>query len=132
MSKFRALFVLAAAAVLGTGCARYTQGSEAGDVIDPVDASKSVVLHVDNASTYPMELRAILQGRSQFIGSVSGSDTTSILLDPSMFPTAILYIAAIPPDGHRAVVGPLAAGKGDKIRFSIAPVLDMSRATVIH
>jgi hypothetical protein len=79
-----------------------------------------------------MELRTILNGRSQFVGSVGGNDSTSILLDPGMFPTGLLYVTAIPTDGRgRAVAGPLSAGKGDKIQFTIEPALDQSHAIVV-
>ena len=54
------------------------------------------------------------------------------MLDPQMFPTGALYVAAIPTDGRgRALVGPLSAGKGDKIRFTIEPALDQSHAIVV-
>jgi hypothetical protein len=91
------------------------------------------VLHVDNLNQSPMELRTISNGKSLFVGSVGGQDSTSILLDPTLFPTASLYLAAIPPDGRGvARVGPLGAGKGDVIKFTIQPALDMSRAIVVR
>jgi hypothetical protein len=131
MSNFRTFFMLATVAALGTGCAHFGQGSAAGSVIDPAEASKTVVLHVDNVNPVSMELRAIVGGRSQFVGSVAGSDTTTVLLDPSWFPTATLYVLAIPADGRgRAVGGPLAAGKGDRVIFTVQPALDMSLAVV--
>src|SRR4051794_17982652 len=112
MSGTRTLFILCTAAVLGTGCASFGRGGTAAGVIDPGDAAKSVVLHVENLNASPMELRAIVNGRSQFVGSVGGNDTTSVLLDPSWFPSATFYVAALPADGRgRAVSGPLAAAK---------------------
>ena len=133
MSKFRVLFVLATTAVLGTGCARFSHGTEAGNVLDPADASLTAVLHVENLSASSLELRTILNGQSRFVGSVGANDSTSILLDRSMFPTAFLYVAAIPADGRgRALAGPLAVGKGEKIRFTVEPALDQSHANVIH
>lgn len=133
MLKIRPLFVLATAVVLGSGCARFTRGSEAGSVIDPANAAKTAVLHVDNLSSSSLELRTIMNGQSQFVGSVGANDSTSLLLDPLMFPTGFLYLAAIPADGRgRALVGPLSAGKGDKIKFTVEPALDQSHATVIH
>jgi hypothetical protein len=133
MLKIRTFMILFAAASLSGACNRYMQSSAAGSVIDPADAAKTVVLHVKNWSTSPMELRTVLNGRTQFAGSVGGSDSTSILLDPQMFPTGSLYVAAIPTDGRgRAVVGPLAAGRGDKIQFTIEPALDQSHAIVIR
>jgi hypothetical protein len=132
MLKARAFVILVATATMGVGCNRYMQGSEAGGVIDPADAAKTVVLHVRNQNPSPMELRTILNGRSQFVGSVGGNDSTSILLDPGMFPTGLLYVTAIPTDGRgRAVAGPLSAGKGDKIQFTIEPALDQSHAIVV-
>jgi hypothetical protein len=131
MSRIRALFILATAAALGTGCAHFGGGTAAGSVIDPEDASKTVVLHVQNLNPSPMELRVLMNGRSQFVGSVGGNDTTSVLLDPSWFPTASLYVVALPSDGRgRAVGGPLAAGKGDRIIFTLQPSLDLSNAIV--
>ena len=132
MLKARAFVSLIATATMGVGCNRYMQGSEAGGAIDPADAAKTVVLQVRNQNTSPMELRTILNGRSQFVGSVGGNDSTSILLDPGMFPTGLLYVTAIPTGGHgRAIAGPLSAGKGDKIQFTIEPALDQSHAIVI-
>jgi hypothetical protein len=133
MIKARTLVILAVAATMGTACNRYMQGgSTESGVIDPADAATTVVLHVKNQSTAPMELRTILNGRSQFVGSVGGNDSTSILLDPGMFPTGLLYVAAIPSGTRgRALVGPLSAGKGDKIQFTIEPALDQSHAIVV-
>lgn len=133
MISARTITILFAAATLGSACNRYMQSSESGGVIDPADAAKTVVLHVNNMSTSPMELRTLQNGRSQFVGSVGGNDSTSILLDPQLFPTGSLYVVAIPSGGRgRAVGGPLAAGKGDKIQFTIEPALDQSRAIVVR
>jgi len=136
MLKFKSVLIVAVAAVLstsiGAGCARYS-GSAAGDVIDPADAAKTVVLNVQNTNLSPMELRAVLDGHSYFVGSVGGNDSTSVLLDPTFFPTGFLYITAIPSSGRgRATVGPLGAGKGDIIQFTIRPALDLSSAIVVR
>ena len=62
MLKLRALLVLAAAASVGAGCARYSD-SAGGDVaVSQTDAAKTVVLHVDNTNISPMELRAVVNG----------------------------------------------------------------------
>jgi hypothetical protein len=133
MVNARIITILFASATLAGACNRYMQSSASGGVIDPADAAKTVVLQVSNQSTSPMELRTIQNGRSQFVGSVGGSDSTSILLDPQLFPTGSLYIAAIPSGGRgRALVGPLSAGKGDRIQFNIQPALDQSRAIVVR
>ena len=126
----RMLLVLATAATLGSGCARYTDTS-GGEVIDAAEAAKTVLLHVNNLSPQSMELRAIVNGNSTFIGSVGSNDSTSLLLDPVIFPTATLYLVGIPAGGRgRAVVGPLAASKGDMITFTIESAFDLSRAIV--
>lgn len=128
--KTRGLIILAAAAALGSGCARYTD-TAGGDVIDPAAAAKTAVLHVNNQSVSTMELHAINDGRSTFVGTVGPSQSTDILLDPILFPTATLYLVGIPADGRgRAVVGPIAASKGDQINFDIQSAYDLSRATV--
>jgi hypothetical protein len=133
MRKSRALFTLAIAAAMTASCARYHEASAGGDVISKTDAAKTVVLHVDNLSTSPMELHTVQNGRSLFVGSVAGQDSTNILLDPTLFPTGTLFLVAIPADASgRARVGPLAAGKGDIIRFTVQPALDLSRAVVIR
>ena len=104
----------------------------AGEVISPLSPANTVVLHVANSSTRSMELRAIVNGHSQFIGSVGARDSAVIVLDPTMFPTSLLYLAALPADDHgRAVVGPIAATKGDRIDFTVESALDMSRAVVV-
>jgi hypothetical protein len=132
MRNTRVLLVLAAAAMLGAACNGIIQSSSAGTVIDPADAKNTVVLHVRNGNTSPMELRTILNGRSQFAGSVGGNDSTSLLLDPQLFPTGLLYIAALPAGGRgRALVGPLSANKGNQIDFTIEPALDQSHAIVV-
>jgi hypothetical protein len=132
MLEIRAFLILATTATLGSACGRYAQSSSAAGAIDPADAKNTVVLHVKNGSTSPMELRTIQNGRSQFAGSVGGNDSTSILLDPQLFPTGLLYVAAIPAGGRgRALVGPLSATKGNKIEFTIEPALDQSHAFVV-
>lgn len=129
----RAGLAIAAAFTLAAGCARYNEGSAAGTVISPADAASTALLQVRNLSNESLELRAVALGQSRFIGSVGANDTTAILLDPSLFPTANLYIVGIPADGMgRAVAGPLAASKGDQIKFTIEPALDMSHAIVVH
>lgn len=128
----RSFLIVAAAALSGaaTSCTGLTQGSASGQ-IEPADAAKTVVLHVQNRNIAPMELRTILNGRSEFVGSVAGSDSTDILLDPANFPTGFLYIAAIPSGGGgRALVGPLGASKGERIILTIEPALDQSHARV--
>jgi hypothetical protein len=129
----RSFLIVAAAAALGgaaSSCTGLTQGSASGQ-IEPADAAKTVVLHVQNRNIAPMELRTILNGRSEFVGSVAGNDSTDILLDPVNFPTGFLYIAAIPSGGGgRALVGPLGASKGERITFTIEPALDQSHARV--
>jgi hypothetical protein len=106
-------------------------GAAGGDVIDPAEAAKTVVLHVDNRYPSSMELRLVTNGRSEFVGSVGGNDSTSVLLDPTYFPSATLFVLGVPADGRgRAVVGPLTATKGDRIKFRIEPALDMSTASV--
>jgi len=131
MSRARTL-VAFAAAVLCVACGTIG-GGPPRDVISRADAAKSVVLHVENLSPSPMELRTISNGRSAFIGSVGGQDSTNILLEASLFPTGSLYLAAIPSDRRgQARVGPLSAGRGDIIKFTIQPALDLSRAIVVR
>ena len=94
----RSFLIVAAAAALGgaaSSCTGLTQGSASGQ-IEPADAAKTVVLHVENRNIAPMELRTILNGRSEFVGSVAGNDSTDILLDPVNFPTGFLYTRPSP------------------------------------
>ena len=133
MLKPRALVALAIAAAISVACATTGGGGMSSREISPTDAKKSVVLHVDNLSPSPMELRTMNNGRSAFIGSVSGQDSTNILLDATLFPTGSLYILGIPSDRRgQARVGPLSAGRGDIIKFTIQPALDLSRAIVVR
>ena len=133
MLGIRGLLVLATAAMVASGCGRIQQSADEDQVVDPAAAAKTVVLRVQNLSTYSMELRTILNGRSHFVGSIGGSDSTSILLDPTMFPTGTIYLTATPADGRgRALVGPISVGRGDKIQFTIQPALEMSRALVVR
>jgi len=136
MWNARVLLMLATAAVFGAACAGYAGGgggTASGDVISKDEAAKTVVLHVENFSSFPMELRTISDGRSRFIGSVSAQDSTNILLDPTLFPTGSLFLTALPSDRRgQARVGPLTAGRGDIIKFTIQPALDLSRAIVVR
>ncbi|MEO7085420.1 MAG: hypothetical protein ABI442_01660 [Gemmatimonadaceae bacterium] len=133
MTRLSAILMLAAATTFGGACGRYNQNAAAGDVISPTDAKQTVVLHVDNQNSQSMELRTILDGKSLFVGSVGGNDSTSLLLDATMFPAGNLFVMALPADGHgRAVSGPLAAGKGDRINFLVMPALDQSHAIVVR
>ena len=132
LQLFRHKLAIALVAASTTwGCARYSEGTAAGMAIDPAEAAKTVVLVVKNENGRGMELRSIVNDQSTFVGSVGPNDSTSILLDASIFPTSLLFLAAIPDDGRgRALVGPLAAAKGDKINFTIRPTLSLSNATV--
>ncbi len=119
------------AAMIAVGCAHGLENAASGEVIDPADAAKTVVLRVNNQSQEPLELRTVVDGRSSFVGSVGPGDSTSILLDPTILPTGFLYVVGIPASGRgRAIVGPLAVSKGDKIKFNVNPVLSASRAFV--
>jgi hypothetical protein len=122
---------LLAAALLSGACARYHESSSAGEVISAQDAAETVVLHVENLGMAPVELRSIQDGRSKFIGAVGAHDTSSILLDPFLFPTASLFIAAYAQaGGQRVVLGPLAAGKGEAIDLTVQEGLTGSQARV--
>lgn len=135
MPKLYSLLLIGAVVALtlpSSGCARYAESSAAGEVA-AADESATVVLRVTNENSGSMELRTISNGQSKFIGSVGGNDTTSVFLDPMLFPTGSLYLSAIPVSGiGRAIVGPLTAVKGDKIKFSIQPALEMSHAIVVR
>jgi len=129
--RLRGIIVLISTVALSTACVNAMQGASGGDYIDPAEAAKTVVLHVNNVNPLPMELRVIQNGQSRYIGSVSGGDRTDILLDPQLFPTASLFVTATPPDGRsRALAGPIAASKGDQINFTVQVSLNMSRAVV--
>ena len=133
MLKQRMACALVMSALMSAGCTHGFQSSAAGDVVDPAAAAKTVVLHVENKNLQTMELRTILDDRSTFVGSVGGNDTTSILLDPSMFPAGFLYVVAIPGDGQgRAIAGPLSVSKGNRILFTVSEILSASRATVVR
>jgi hypothetical protein len=131
MRRMRSTFSLLIAALLGATCARNHQASAGGEVITPADADATVVLHVQNLGLSMVELRSIDGGRSRFITAVSAQDTASVLLDPLLFPTASLFIAAYAQaGGQRVVVGPLAAGKGDEIDLTVQEGLVGSQARV--
>jgi hypothetical protein len=125
--------ILAASAVLGAGCNRYYGSTAGGEVVSTAEAKKTVILHVKNLHQSPMELRTVQNGRSLFVGSVGGQDSTNILLDPTLFPTGSLYIVAVAADGNGAArVGPLGASRGDEIRLTVQPALDLTRAIVVR
>jgi hypothetical protein len=131
MTKFHAFTVAAAAAVLASGCG-LSHNTAGGTYIDPADAAQTVVLHVVNHANESLELRTVQNGQSLFIGSVGAQDSTSLLLDSSLFPTATLYVLGIPAGGRgRAAVGPLSASKGQQINMTVEPSLGLSHATVV-
>ena len=133
MLAFKKFMILAASAVMASACARGMQGSDGGVYIDPAEAAKTVTLEVQNDNANAMELRVVVNDQSYFVGSVGGAEKTALLLDPRWFPTGFMYVVGIPADSRgRAVAGPLSAGKGDRIRFSISQTLSMSRATVVR
>jgi len=133
MLRAKTILFLATVAVVGAGCAGTIQQSAKGDVYTKEDAARSVVLHVDNLNTSPMELRTLSNGRSLFVGSVAGQDSTDLLLDRMLFPTGSLYLVAIAGDGRGSTrVGPIAAGKGDIIKLTVHPALELSRAIVVR
>jgi hypothetical protein len=130
-TSMREIWSLAAAVSLGVSCAGNRQASAGGEVISPRDAGATVVLHVQNLGMAMVELRSVEDGRTKFIGSVGAQDTTSLLMDPLLFPTANLFIAAFAnAGGQRIVVGPLAAGIGDRIDLTVQQGLTGSQATV--
>jgi len=121
------------ASLIAVGCARYSQINEAGDVIDPAEAAKTVVLHVNNQNVQTVEIRTIINNQARFVGTVASRDSADILLDARSFPSGFFYVTATPTDGRgRAVAGPLSASKGDKVRFFVEPTLSMSRAIVVR
>ncbi len=129
--RMRSAATLLVAALLGATCARYHESSAGGEVFSAKDAAATVVLHVQNLGANTVELRSIQDGSSRLIGSVSPQDSTSLLLDPLLFPTASLFIAAYAQaGGQRVVVGPLAASRGDQIDLTVQEGLVGSQANV--
>ena len=125
-----AMSVLLAAAA-GTACGGYRERSAGGDVISASDAAATVVLHVRNLGISPVALNTVQDGKSIFVGTVRAQDTTSLLLDPTLFPTARLFIrASAQAGGERVVVGPLGAGRGDQIDLTLEEGLIGSQARV--
>ena len=133
MFRSRVFLIFAATTIAGAGCNRYYGSTAGGEVISSTDAAKTVVLHVENLGQTPVELRTIQDGRSIFVGSVGGQDTTNILLDPGLFPTGTLYLAGLSGDSQGAArVGPLSASRGDLIRLTLQPTLRLSNAIVVR
>lgn len=130
-TRIRGAMPLLLAAILASGCASSRQASAGGDVISASDAAATVVLHVKNLGINPVALNSLQDGKSVFIGTVPAQDTASLLLDPTLFPTARLFIRATArAGGERVVVGPLAAGKGDEIDLTLEEGLIGSKAQV--
>ena len=133
MIRNRIALILAAATIAGAGCNRYYGSTAGGEVVSTAEAQKTVVLHVENLSQLPMELRTFQNGQSAFIGSVGGRDTANILLDRGLFPTADLYIGVVSGDIRGATrVGPLSASRGDLIRLTVQPTVSLSNAIVFR
>lgn len=120
-----------AAGALAMACAGYHESSAGGEVISASDAAKTVVLNARNLGTSPVLLQTLEDGRMVVIGSVPAQDSASFLLDPTLFPTARLFIRASAQAGYqRVAVGPLAAGKGDQIDLTLQEGLTGSQANV--
>jgi hypothetical protein len=119
------------AAVLGIGCGSYREASAGGEVISTSDAAATVVVHAKNLGIDPVALYSVQDSRSVFVGTVPAQDTLSFVLDPTLFPTARLFIrASAQTGGERVLLGPLDAGKGDKIDVTLEEGLIGSQARV--
>jgi hypothetical protein len=122
MFQKHSLMLVAAAAVFAAGCGPTMQGSAAGDVLNPVDAAQTAVLHVQNLGVQSVEIHTVMHGDTRFIGAVTGQGNQSMLLDPTILPTGFLYVVAVPTDGSPEMVrGPLTVAKGDRIDFTVEP-----------
>lgn len=133
MSKARigGVASLLIAAVVGIACGSYREASAGGEVISTSDAAATVVVHAKNLGIDPVALYSVEDGKSLFVGTVPAQDTLSFLLDPTLFPTARLFIrASAQTGGQRVVLGPLDAGKGDKIEVTLEEGLIGSQARV--
>jgi hypothetical protein len=129
--RIRGGMTLLLAVALAAGCGSYREAAAGGEVISASDASASVVLHVKNLGIDPVALYSVQSGKSTFVGTVPAQDTASLLLDASLFPTARLFIrASAQTGGERVLLGPLAAGKGDKIDVTLEEGLIGSQARV--
>ena len=130
-ARIRGIMPLVLAAVVAAACGGYREAAAGGEVVSASDAAATVVLHVKNLGTSAVALNSVQDGKSLFIGSVPAQDTTSLLLDPNLFPTARLFIrASAQGGGQRVLVGPLAAGKGDQIELTLEEGLIGSKAQV--
>lgn len=131
MSKARigGVMSLLLAAVIGAACGSYREASAGGEVINTSDAAATIVVHAKNLGIDPVALYSVQDGRSVFVGTVPAQDTLSFLLDPTLFPTARLFIrASAQTGGERVLLGPLGAGKGDKIDVTLEEGLIGSQA----
>jgi hypothetical protein len=122
---------LSLAAIVATACGSYREASAGGEVISTSDAAATVVVHAKNLGIDPVALYSVQDGKSVFVGTVPAQDTLSFLLDPTLFPTARLFIrASAQTGGQRVLLGPLDAGKGDKIEIMLEESLIGSQARV--
>ena len=118
-------------AIVATACGSYREASAGGEVISTADAAATVVVHAKNRGIDPVALYSVQDGKSVFVGTVPAQDTLSFLLDPTLFPTARLFIrASAQTGGQRVLLGPLDAGKGDKIEVMLEEGLIGSQARV--
>jgi len=130
-SRNRGALSLLLAAVVCAGCGGYHEASAGGEVIAASDAAATVVLRVKNLGIDAVALNTVLDSKSLFVGSVPPQDTASLLLEPTLFPTARLFISAsTQAGGRRVILGPLDATKGDKIELTLEEGLIGSQARV--
>lgn len=123
MSKRRFIQLLAALAVSTGVAACATHNAEVAASGGEIEAeiARSVVVHVSNMNSVPVEIQAgVTGGSARFMGVVGPNETADVLLDSQWFPTAMLYLIAVPADGKaKSVAGPLSATRGQQINFTV-------------
>jgi hypothetical protein len=129
MKNMRIIAVLLAVAPLAAGAGVTACGhtNESGGEVVPASA---VGLDVRNENFLDVDVFSIVDGLSTRLGTVTGNGSRHFLLDP-IVGSRDFHLIAVPIGGAgRASSGPLAAGPGQTIVFTVGAVLRNSTVTI--
>lgn len=116
-------------AMMATGGAIACRSSNAYDVNQPENGSVTLVVKNDNFND--VDVYVVSSGLPTRVGTVNGLTTARFALSPSLVTAPDLRIVATPIGGNgRASSGPLIAGPGQTINFTVGSRLSQSFATV--
>ncbi len=132
MSRFRIAIATASSAfLLAASCAKNTSQTSAGELdVNAFNASRTVLVHVQNS--YPTRVRifTIIGDKSSEITNLATDGHQTVMLDPSLFPGTSFSLDIRPETGPSKRLGPFHLSKGQTADLIVTPDLDSSRVQV--